>query len=232
MKAAVYRRYGSPAVVSVDEVPTPAPRDDEVLVRIHAATLGVVDSLARRGAPFYARAHFGLRRPRFAVLGSDFAGQIEAAGPAVTRLAVGDQVFGTMAPRFGAHAEYACLSEQAALALKPANVSFAEAAALADTTALCFLRDKAHLRPGQTLLVNGASGAVGTAAVQLARHVGATVTGVCSGANTGRRVSVMDLHLNRRQRAGLTVDVSDPGPSRHGPMGVRYRRCQRLEAIE
>ena len=112
MKAAVYRRYGSPAVVSVDKVPTPAPRDDEVLVRIHAATLGVVDTLARRGAPFYARAHFGLRRPRFAVLGSDFAGQIEAVGPAVTRLAVGDQVFGTMAPRFGAHAEYACLSEQ------------------------------------------------------------------------------------------------------------------------
>ena len=102
MKAAVYRRYGSPDVVSVDEVPTPAPRDDEVLVRIHAATLGVVDSLARRGSPFYARSHFGLRRPRFAVLGSDFAGQIEAAGMAVTGLVVGDEVFGTMAPRFGA----------------------------------------------------------------------------------------------------------------------------------
>jgi NADPH:quinone reductase-like Zn-dependent oxidoreductase len=185
MKAAVYRRYGSPDVVSVDEVPAPVPRDDEVLVRIHAATLGVVDSLARRGAPFYARSHFGLRRPRFTVLGSDFAGQIEAAGPAVTRLAVGDQVFGAMAPRFGAHAEYACLSEQAALAHKPANVTYAEAAALADTTALCFLQDKANLQPGQTLLVNGASGAVGTATVQLARHVGATVTGVCSGANTG-----------------------------------------------
>jgi NADPH:quinone reductase-like Zn-dependent oxidoreductase len=155
MKAAVYRRYGSPGVVSVDELPTPVPRDDEVLVRIHAATLGVVDSLARRGAPYYARSHFGLRRPRFAVLGSDFAGQIEAAGPAVTRFAVGDQVFGTMAPRLGAHAEYACLSEQAALALKPANVTYAEAAALADTTALCFLRDKANLQPGQALLVNG-----------------------------------------------------------------------------
>jgi NADPH:quinone reductase-like Zn-dependent oxidoreductase len=89
MKAAVYRRYGSPDVVSVDEVPKPVPRDDEVLVRIHAATLGVVDSLARRGAPLYARSHSGLRRPRFAVLGSDFAGQIEAAGPAVTRLAAG-----------------------------------------------------------------------------------------------------------------------------------------------
>ena len=151
MKAAVYRRYGSAGVVSVDEMPTPVPRDDEVLVRIHAATLGVVDSVARRGAPFYARSHFGLRRPRFPVLGSDFAGQIEATGPAVTRLAVGDQVFGTTAPRFGAHAEYACLSEQAALAPKPANATYAEAAALADTTALCFLRDKVNLRPRQTI---------------------------------------------------------------------------------
>ena len=149
MKAAVYRRYGSPGVVSVDDMPKPVPRDDEVLVRIHAATLGVVDSLARRGAPLYARSHFGLRRPRFPVLGSDFAGQIEATGPAVTRLAVGDQVFGTTAPRFGAHAEYACLSEQAALAPKPANVTYAEAAALADTTALCFLRDKEIYRFGE-----------------------------------------------------------------------------------
>ena len=212
MKAAVYRRYGSPGVVSVDELPTPVPRDDEVLVRIHAATLGVVDSLARRGAPLYARSHFGLRRPRFAVLGSDFAGQIEAAGPAVTRFAAGDQVFGTMAPRFGAHAEYACLPEQAALELKPANVTYAEAAALADTTALCFLRDKANLQPGQALLVNGASGAVGTAAVQLARHVGAAVTGVCSGANTGlvRKLgadTVIDYTEADFTRAGQTYDV-------------------------
>ena len=207
MKAAIYRRYGSPDVVSVDEVPKPVPRDDEVLVRIHAATLGVVDSLARRGAPLYARSHFGLRRPRFTVLGSDFAGQVEAAGPAVTRLAVGDQVFGTMAPRFGAHAEYACLSEQAALAPQPAHVTYTEAAALADTTALCFLRDKANLRPGQTILINGASGAVGTAAVQLARHFGATVTGVCSGASTG---------LVRKLGAGTVIDYTETDFTRAG----------------
>jgi len=208
MKAAVYRRYGSPGVVSVDDMPKPVPRDDEVLVRIHAATLGVVDSLARRGAPFYARAQFGLRRPRFPVLGSDFAGQIEATGPAVTRLAVGDQVFGTTAPRFGAHAEYACLSEQAALAPKPANATYAEAAALADTTALCFLRDKANLRPGQTILINGASGAVGAAAVQLARHFGATVTGVCSGPNTG---------LVTKLGAGAVIDYTEADFARAGP---------------
>jgi NADPH:quinone reductase-like Zn-dependent oxidoreductase len=211
MKAAVYRRYGSPGVVSVDEVPRPVPRDDEVLVRIHAATLGVVDSLARQGAPFYARSHFGLRRPRFPVLGSDFAGQIEAIGPAVTRFAVGDQVFGALAPRFGAHAEYACLSEQGALATKPASVTYAEAAALADTTALCFLRDKTGLQPGQTILINGASGAVG-AAVQLARHFGATVTGVCSGTNTGlaRKLgagTVIDYTKADFARAGQTYDV-------------------------
>jgi NADPH:quinone reductase-like Zn-dependent oxidoreductase len=212
MKAAVYRRYGSPGVVSVADVPRPVPRGDEVLVRIHAATLGVVDSLARRGAPFYARSHFGLRRPRFPVLGSDFAGQVEATGPAVTRFAVGDQVFGTLAPRFGAHAEYACLSERAALAPKPANVTYAEAAALADTTALCFLRDKAHLRPGQTILINGASGAVGAAAVQLARHLGATVMGVCSGPNTGLVTklgagTVIDYTEADFTRAGQTYDV-------------------------
>ena len=184
MRAAVYRRYGPPDVVTISEMPKPVPRGDQVLVRIRAATVGIVDSLARRGTPFYARAHFGLRRPRFACLGTDFAGQIEAVGPGVTRFAVGDDVFGTTAPRFGAHAEYACVSELAALAPKPAGATYAEAAALADATALCFLRDKARVQRGQAVLINGASGAVGAAAVQLGKHFGATVTGVCSGPNT------------------------------------------------
>ena len=212
MKAAVYHRYGSPDVVTVDEVPKPVPRDDEVLVRVHAATAGIVDSLARRGTPWYARFHFGLRRPRFAVLGTDFAGQIEAAVPAVTRFAVGDQVFGTTAPRFGAHAEYVCLPEQGALARKPAGLTYAEAAALADGTAVCFLRDKAHLRRGQAILINGASGAVGTTALQLARHLGATVTGVCSGPNADlvRKLGasdVIDYTEADFTRAGRTYDV-------------------------
>ena len=212
MKAAVYHSYGSPDVVTVDEVPRPVPRDDEVLVRVHAATAGIVDSLARRGTPWYARFHFGLRRPRFAVLGTDFAGQIEAAGPAVTRFAVGDQVFGTTAPRFGAHAEYVCLPEQGALARKPAGLTYAEAAALADGTAVCFLRDKAHLRRGQAILINGASGAVGTTALQLARHLGATVTGVCSGPNADlvRKLGasdVIDYTEADFTRAGRTYDV-------------------------
>jgi NADPH:quinone reductase-like Zn-dependent oxidoreductase len=193
-------------------VPVPRPGDREILVRVHAATVGVVDGLARRGAPFYARGHFGLVRPRFPVLGCDFAGQVEAAGRGVSRFGPGDAVFGTIAPRFGAHAEYVCLPEDGAVAAKPGNVSFAEAAALADATALCFLRDKARVRPGQAVLVNGASGAVGCAAVQLARHFGATVTGVCSGPHAGlvRRLgasSVVDYTRADFTRAGRRYDV-------------------------
>ena len=212
MKAAVHHRYGSPDVITIDEVPKPVPRDDEVLIRVHAATVGIVDSLARRGTPAYARFHFGLRRPRFAVLGSDFAGQVEATGSAVTRFAVGDEVFGTVAPHFGAHAEYVCLPEQGAVAPKPANLAYPEAAALVDGTALCFLRDKANLRRGQTIVINGASGAVGSTAVQLAKHFGAIVTGVCSGAHTGlvRKLgadAVVDYTAADFARAGQTYDV-------------------------
>jgi NADPH:quinone reductase-like Zn-dependent oxidoreductase len=212
MKAAVQAAFGSPDVINVEDVPAPVPRDDEVLVRVHASVVGVVDSLARRGSPAYARIHFGLRRPRFAVLGCDFAGTVAATGPAVSRFAVGDSVFGTIAPRFGAHAEYVCLSEQAAIAAKPGNMSYAGAAALVDATALCFLRDKARLGPGQTIAINGASGAVGTAAVQLAKHFGATVTAVCGGrsADLVRKLgadAVIDYADADFARAGQTYDV-------------------------
>jgi NADPH:quinone reductase-like Zn-dependent oxidoreductase len=146
------------------------------------------------------------------VLGSDFAGQVEATGSAVTRFAVGDQVFGTVAPHFGAHAEYVCLPEQGAVALKPASLAYPEAAALVDGTALCFLRDKANLRRGQTIVINGASGAVGSTAVQLAKHFGAIVTGVCSGANTElvRKLgadAVVDYTAADFARAGQAYDV-------------------------
>jgi NADPH:quinone reductase-like Zn-dependent oxidoreductase len=212
MKAAVYRRYGPPDVVTVEDIPKPAPRDGEILVRVHAATVGVVDGLARQGSPRYARAHFGLRRPRFPVLGSDFAGQVEAAGPGVTRFTAGDQVFGTAAPHFGAHAEYVCLSEQAAVAPMPAALDYTEAAALADGTAVCFLRDKAHLKAGQTIAINGASGAVGTTALQLAKHLGTTVTAVCSRRNTdlARKLGAddtVDYTAADFARAGQTYDV-------------------------
>jgi len=212
MKAAVCRRYGSPDVVTVSEMPVPQPQDDEILVRVRAATVGVVDALARSGSPFYARVHFGPLRPRFPVLGSDFAGVVESAGRAVNRFSVGDSVFGTVAPRFGAHAEYVCLPEAGAVAPMPVSVSFAEAAALADATALYFLRDKAVLQPGQSVLINGASGAVGAAAVQLAVSFGAAVTGVCSGPHAGlvRKLgaeSVIDYTRTDFTRAGRRYDV-------------------------
>ena len=212
MKAAVGRRYGPPDVVTVTDVPRPEPRDDEILVRVRAAAVGVVDGLARRGSPWYARAHFGLLRPRFPVLGCDFAGDVAAAGPAVSRFGVGDAVFGTIAPRFGAHAEYVCLPEQGAVAAKPEGVSYVEAATLVDATALCFLRDKAGLRAGQAVLVNGASGAVGSSAVQLALWFGATVTGVCSGPHVRlvRKLgasSVIDYTRTDFTRAGRRYDV-------------------------
>ena len=212
MLAAVGRRYGPPDVVTVVDVPRPEPRDDEILVRVRAAAVGVVDGLARRGSPWYARAHFGLLRPRFPVLGCDFAGDVAAAGPAVSRFGVGEAVFGTIAPRFGAHAEYVCLPEQGAVAAKPEGVSYVEAAALVDATALCFLRDKAGLRAGQAVLVNGASGAVGSLAVQLAVHFGATVTGVCSGPHVRlvRKLgaeSVVDYTRTDFTQAGRRYDV-------------------------
>jgi NADPH:quinone reductase-like Zn-dependent oxidoreductase len=212
MKAAVHRRFGAPEVITVQEVAAPEPQAGEVLIRVGAATVGVVDGLARRGAPFYARVQFGLRRPRFPVLGSDFAGQVAAVGPGVTGFAAGDDVFGTTAPRFGAHAEYIVLSAQAALAPMPAGLSYAGAAALADTTALCFLRDQARLSAGQDIVINGASGAVGTSAVQLARHYGARVTAVCGGAGAGlvRRLGaaeVVDYARADFARAGHAYDV-------------------------
>jgi len=212
MQAAVSRRFGPPDVVTVADVPRPEPSDDEILVRVRAATVGVVDGLARRGSPWYARGYFGPLRPRFPVLGCDFAGQVEAAGPGVSRFGVGDEVFGTTAPRFGAHAEYVCLPEHGAVAAKPARVTYPEAAALADATALCFLRDKAGLRAGQAVLVNGASGAVGSAAVQIARHFGATVTAVCSGPHLRlvRKLgaeSVIDYTRTDFTRAGQSYDL-------------------------
>ncbi|MEQ4300027.1 NAD(P)-dependent alcohol dehydrogenase [Plantactinospora sp. B6F1] len=212
MRAAVYRTYGPPDVVRVEEVPTPVPGDQDVIVRVCAATVGVTDGTARRGSPGYARLFFGLRRPRWTVLGSEFAGVVEAVGAGVTRFRVGEEVVGITGPDFGAHAEYVRVRQDGALGPKPANLDFAEAVALIDGTALAFLRDRAGLRPGHTLLVNGASGAVGSAAVQLGRHFGARVTGVCStphldlvrdlGAD-----EVLDYTREDFTRTGQTYDV-------------------------
>ena len=212
MKAAVYHSYGPPDVVRIDDLRRPVPRDGEILVHNHAATVSATDSAARQGAPFFARFFFGLRRPKFPVLGTEFAGEVAAIGPGVTRFAVGDPVFGVTGADFGAHAQYLRLSENEAVAAKPTGLTYAEAAALVDATALSFLRDKAKLQNGQTILVNGASGSVGSAAVQLAKHYGAIVTGVCSGANADlvRELGadkVVDYAVEDFTRGGVTYDV-------------------------
>ena len=183
MKAAVSLRYGPPEILAVADVPTPEPGDREVLVRVHASTVCFGDCLIRKGPPL-VRVMNGLRKPKVRILGVDLAGTVESVGRSVTKFAPGDQVFGSRGALFGAHAEYACVAEDGYLAHKPANMSLAEAATVfvGGCCALYFLR-KARIRSGESVLVHGASGSLGTFAVQLARHFGAHVTAVCGPAN-------------------------------------------------
>lgn len=189
MRAAVVTQYGPPDVVRIAEVPTPAPGPRDVLVRVHAAAVTSADSRIRgarfpRGFAAFARLAFGIRRPRHTTLGGVFSGVVEATGTKVDGFAVGDEVCGMTGLTMGAHAEYVVVRATKVTA-KPPRVSHEDAAAIlfGGSTALHYLRDKGNLQPGATVLVNGASGAVGTCAVQLARHFGATVTGATSAAN-------------------------------------------------
>ena len=180
MKAIVYTEYGSADVLHLKEVNKPTPKDNELLIRIEATTVTAVDSTFRQGASLSGRFYTGLRCPKRPVLGSTLAGEVEAVGKDVTLFKKGDQIFGATAD-FGTHAEYICLPEDGALALKPASITYEEAvAANAVLTALPFLRDEGQIQSGQKVLINGASGSVGSYAVQLAKQAGAEVTGVCS----------------------------------------------------
>jgi NADPH:quinone reductase-like Zn-dependent oxidoreductase len=183
MKAAVHRCYGSPDVVALEDVSKPTPAANEVLVRIHAASVNALDWHVLRGEPYIMRMDGGLGVPDAVQLGRDFAGTVEAVGKDVTRFKPGDEVFGSTSR--GSFAEYVSVGENWGIAPKPANLTFEEAAALpvAALTALQALRDQGHVRAGQKVLVNGASGGVGTFTVQIAKALGAEVTGVCSTRN-------------------------------------------------
>jgi NADPH:quinone reductase-like Zn-dependent oxidoreductase len=178
MKAVDFDRYGPPEVLRLEEVERPVPTDDEVLVKVHATTVTRTDAGLRSAELFISRFFTGLLRPKRRVLGSEFAGEVDAVGAAVTEFATGDQVFGV---RSSAHAEFVCVPESAAVAHKPAGMTYEQAAAVCDGAALALacLRN-AGLGEGRSILVYGASGSVGTAGVQLAKHFGAHVTAVCN----------------------------------------------------
>jgi len=218
MKAVVYERYGPPDVLQLKEVSKPTPADNEVLIRTHATTVSSGDWRVRsldvpRGFGFISRLFLGVRKPRQPILGTELAGRIEFIGKGVTRFKAGDEVFAFSGARMGCHAEYKCMPEDGAIVLKPGNLTWDEAAAISfgGTTALDFFR-RGKLQKGEKVLINGASGAVGSAAVQLARHFGADVTGVCSTRNMELVCSlgakhVIDYTNEDFTRNGETYDV-------------------------
>ncbi len=225
MRAVVHDRYGAPHVLRVEEVERPVPQADEVLVRVRAATVSRTDCGFRSGVPFAMRLFTGLGGPKRRILGSDWAGEVEACGAAVTEFAGGDHVFGTRG--FGGHAEFICVRESGRTAHMPTGATFEEAAAVCDggLKALAALR-RADLREGQRIVVYGASGAIGTAAVQLAKHFGADVTAVCDTRNLelARALgadAVVDYLQDDFTKNGETYDVVFDAVGKHS-----FRRCR------
>ncbi|HET6360715.1 MAG TPA: NAD(P)-dependent alcohol dehydrogenase [Gemmatimonadota bacterium] len=206
MKAILYTEYGSPDVLRLEDVPTPTPKQDEVLIRVRAASANPLDWRVVRGSPYPIRVMVGLPKPRDPRLGVDVAGLVEAVGGNITQFQPGDEVFGSCS---GAFAEYACASEKS-LASKPAGVTFEQAASavVGGVTALQALRDRGKLQRGQSVLINGAAGGVGTFAVQIAKWLGAEVTGVCSTRN---------VEMVRAIGADRVVDYTREDFVRSGP---------------
>ena len=225
MRAVVQNRYGPPDVLRLEEVERPVPNEDEVLVKIHATTVTRSDCGVRAADPFFTRMFFGLRRPKQRISGTELAGVVEAVGSTVTEFEVGDGVFGL---KSGAHAEYVCVRESRALAHMPTGMSFEEAAAVCDGGSIArACLQKAGLKEGRSIVVHGASGAIGTAAVQLARHSGAHVTAVCNTKNVELVRSlgadeVIDYLQEDFTKNGKTYDVVFDAVGKHS-----FRRCRR-----
>ncbi len=187
MKAVIYKEYGSPKVLQLVEAEKPVPAKNEVLIKLKATSVTNADCYMRRADTFFSRLVLGLFKParKYQILGTEFSGVIEAAGNEVTEWKTGDEIYGFRGFGSGCYAEYKCMPANGSLAPKPVNMTFEEAASLVDgaTTALFFLSEKAKIKSGQKVLINGASGSIGTFAVQLSNYFGAEVTGVCSGKN-------------------------------------------------
>lgn len=227
MKAAVHTRYGAPDVVRIQQIDVPAPAEDEVLIRVHASTVNRTDCGMRTAKPWIARFFSGWRRPKHQTLGSEFAGVVEGVGTAVTDFAVGDRVFGVSAQHYGAHAEFMCIKASAAVAMMPDGTPFDVAAASTDGAilAMTYLR-RVDLQPGQRILIYGASGAIGSAGVQLAKHAGAHVTAVCGTTNVEavRSLgpdSVIDYMVDDFTTNGETYDFVFDAVGKH-----TFRKCR------
>jgi 2-desacetyl-2-hydroxyethyl bacteriochlorophyllide A dehydrogenase len=208
MKAIVCTKYGAPEFLQMKEVEKPSPKDNEILIKIHASSVSSGDARMRRADPFIIRLIFGFKRPRKPILGVVFAGEIEAIGTSVSNYKIGDQVFGSSGMNFGAHAEYVSVPEDAVLALKPNNMTYEEAASIpfGATASMHFLRI-ANIQQGQKVLIYGASGALGTMAVQLAKNYGAEITAVCSTAN---------IELMKSLGADHVIDYTQEDFTRNG----------------
>ena len=185
MKAAIYTRYGAANVVTLAQRPVPSPQEGQILIRVHASSVTAADTMIREGTPRFGRLFLGLRGPKVTAMGTQFAGEVVETGAGVAKFAVGDRVFGETGLQFGAHAEYVCIDQSELIAPIPAGMTDIDAAALCDgpLTSMNFLSNLAELQPGQHILINGAAGSLGTAAVQLAKGIGAEVTAVCSTRN-------------------------------------------------
>jgi NADPH:quinone reductase-like Zn-dependent oxidoreductase len=184
MKAIVYSKYGPPDVLQLKEVEKPIPKSNEILIKIFTVVVGIEDTMQREGKPYFGRVFVGFTKPRKPILGTEFSGEIEAVGKEVKLFKKGDKIFGATGASFGCYAEYMCMREEGFLSIKPPNITYEEAAPVCGALAAWnFLKAKANIQSGQKVLINGASGSIGSAAVQIAKVFGAEVTGVCSTAN-------------------------------------------------